>query len=150
MLHLRSADNHSLWNDTVRVWNETKRECFAGFLVFFGTLAAFPALSSLVETTAENVIWRNYFTSVACFLLFNCGDALGRLLVNFAIPGEKSLLTLSLLRLLLIPIFFFCNINPRYHSATFFHSDKAFIATMILFSISNGFLFTATTISATR
>ncbi|VDP19634.1 unnamed protein product [Onchocerca flexuosa] len=149
-LHLRSVEAHSLWDDAKQVWKKTKTEWMAGFIISFGTMTAFPAISSLVQTTAKNVIWKNYFSSLACFLLFSCGDALGRLFVNFFKLSRKALIILSFLRLLAIPVFFFCNINPRYHSVTLFHNDEIFILTMILFSISNGFLFTTTTINATR
>ncbi|VDK85960.1 unnamed protein product [Onchocerca ochengi] len=145
-LHLQSVEAHSLWNDA----KQTKTELAAGFVVSFGTMTAFPAVSSLVQTTAKNMIWKNYFSSLACFLLFSCGDALGRLFVNFVELSGKVLITLSFLRLLAVPVFFFCNINPRYHSVTLFRSDEIFILTMVLFSISNGFLFTTTTINATR
>uniref|UniRef100_A0A8R1XNK9 Uncharacterized protein n=1 Tax=Onchocerca volvulus TaxID=6282 RepID=A0A8R1XNK9_ONCVO len=149
-LHLQSVEAHSLWNDAKQVWKKTKTELAAGFVVSFGTMTAFPAVSSLVQTTAKNMIWKNYFSSLACFLLFSCGDALGRLFVNFVELSGKVLIMLSFLRLLAVPVFFFCNINPRYHSVTLFRSDEIFILTMVLFSISNGFLFTTTTINATR
>ncbi|KAL3997399.1 Nucleoside transporter family protein [Acanthocheilonema viteae] len=148
-LHLCSAETHSLWNDAKEVWKKTEVEWWAGFIVFFGTMTAFPAISSLVQTSARNLVWKNYFSSLACFLLFNCGDTLGRLIVNFISLNKKTLIMLSFLRLLAIPVFFFCNISPRYHSVTLFRSDDIFISTMILFSISNGFLFTTATISAT-
>uniref|UniRef100_A0A1I8E9N8 Nucleoside transporter n=1 Tax=Wuchereria bancrofti TaxID=6293 RepID=A0A1I8E9N8_WUCBA len=148
-LHLRSTETHSLWSDAEQVWKKTKMEWWAGFIIFFGTMTAFPAVSSLVQTNAKNLVWKNYFSSLACFLLFNCGDAFGRLVVNFCRLSEKALIMLSFLRLLAIPVFFFCNINPRYHSVTLFRSDEVFISTMLLFSISNGFLFTAATINAT-
>ncbi|VDO12907.1 unnamed protein product [Brugia timori] len=82
-LHLRSTETHSLWSDAEQVWKKTKVEWWAGFIIFFGTMAAFPAVSSLVQTSAKNLVWKNYFSSLACFLLFNCGDAFGRLVVNF-------------------------------------------------------------------
>ncbi|VIO95415.1 Uncharacterized protein BM_BM3877 [Brugia malayi] len=148
-LHLRSTETHSLWSDAEQVWKKTKVEWWAGFIIFFGTMAAFPAVSSLVQTSAKNLVWKNYFSSLACFLLFNCGDAFGRLVVNFCRLKEKALIMLSFLRLLAIPVLFFCNINPRYHSVTLFRSDEVFISTMLLFSISNGFLFTTATINAT-
>ncbi|KAK6105100.1 Nucleoside transporter family protein [Brugia pahangi] len=144
-LHLRSTETHSLWSDA----EQTKVEWWAGFIIFFGTMTAFPAVSSLVQTSAKNLVWKNYFSSLACFLLFNCGDAFGRLVVNFCRLREKALIMLSFLRLLAIPVLFFCNINPRYHSVTLFRSDEVFISTMLLFSISNGFLFTTATINAT-
>ncbi|KAK6105101.1 Nucleoside transporter family protein [Brugia pahangi] len=148
-LHLRSTETHSLWSDAEQVWKKTKVEWWAGFIIFFGTMTAFPAVSSLVQTSAKNLVWKNYFSSLACFLLFNCGDAFGRLVVNFCRLREKALIMLSFLRLLAIPVLFFCNINPRYHSVTLFRSDEVFISTMLLFSISNGFLFTTATINAT-
>lgn len=51
-------------------------------LVFTVTLAVFPSVASLVSSVGHNITWRAYFTPVLCFLLFNVGDAIGRLLVN--------------------------------------------------------------------
>ena len=51
-------------------------------LVFTVTLAVFPSVASLVHSVGHNDTWSSYFTPVLCFLLFNVGDATGRLLVN--------------------------------------------------------------------
>ncbi|VBB32866.1 unnamed protein product [Acanthocheilonema viteae] len=57
-LHLCSAETHSLWNDAKEVWKKTEVEWWAGFIVFFGTMTAFPAISSLVQTSARNLVWK--------------------------------------------------------------------------------------------
>ena len=52
------------------------------FLVFAVTLGCFPAITALVASTDAGPggsDWSNvYFIPVACFLLFNIGDYLGR------------------------------------------------------------------------
>ncbi|EJW82571.1 hypothetical protein WUBG_06516, partial [Wuchereria bancrofti] len=54
-LHLRSTETHSLWSDA----EQTKMEWWAGFIIFFGTMTAFPAVSSLVQTNAKNLVWKS-------------------------------------------------------------------------------------------
>lgn len=149
-LHLPATMDDSFMKGSALVWSEAWMEITAAFTVLFGTLSAFPALSSLVVSVSTNTIWRDYFSSVACFLLFNTGDAAGRLLSGYASLGGRTLFLCSLLRMLFVPLFFFCNIEPRLHSSSLFVSDGFFIIMMGIFAVSNGFLFTNSTVSATR
>ncbi len=48
------------------------------FLVFFVTLGCFPAITANVVSTGQGQWSTVYFIPVACFLLFNTGDYLGR------------------------------------------------------------------------
>ncbi|VDM44313.1 unnamed protein product [Toxocara canis] len=102
---------------------------------------------SLLLDADENTA---YFTAIACFLLFNVGDAVGRLLF-YAVPLEgRLLLMLSLSRFALVPLLLLCNVYPRSHSETLFHNDAIFILLMALFALSNGLFFTSASVSATR
>uniref|UniRef100_A0A0M3HHE5 G_PROTEIN_RECEP_F1_2 domain-containing protein n=1 Tax=Ascaris lumbricoides TaxID=6252 RepID=A0A0M3HHE5_ASCLU len=62
----------------------------------------------------------------------------------------RLLLILSWLRLAFIPLLVLCNVHPRSHTSTLFYSDNVFILLMGIFAVSNGLLFTAASISATR
>ncbi|VDK19150.1 unnamed protein product [Anisakis simplex] len=74
-------------------------------------------------------------------MLFNVGDLFQK---------GRALLLLSLLRFLLLPLIFFCNVHPRFHSTTLFHSDTIFVILISLLAVSNGLLFTSANVSATR
>ncbi|VDN07743.1 unnamed protein product [Thelazia callipaeda] len=159
-LQLRSVQTNSFSDDVKLVWSKTNVEWWAGFVVIAGTLSAFPALSSLVQTTAKNLIWKSRadICDKHCLLISGIQIISGFLLdlsqdyVKMGIlrVNQKVLVIFSLLRLLTIPLFFFCNINPRRHSTTFFTSDIAFITIMTVFSFSNGFLYTTATVNATN
>lgn len=43
-------------------------------------------------------------------------------------------------RMVFIPLFMLCNVQPRSHMPVFFHHDAWYISFIILFSISNGYL----------
>lgn len=149
-LRSRIFEDDSLKKHIGRILSQTKYEMSAGYCVLFATLTVFPALSSLVESTATNELWKAYFSAIACFLLFNVGDAIGRLLF-YTVPLEgRLLLILSWLRLAFIPLLVLCNVHPRSHTSTLFYSDSVFILLMGIFAVSNGLLFTAASISATR
>ena len=131
------------------------------FLVFAVTLACFPAITVLVESVElthakanglgkEDVsLWAStYYVPVACFLLFNVGDYIGRLVAELTKrpkPGKVGMIVVtvvSVLRLAFIPLFLFCNVSPDDRNVTevFFEYDAVFIVIMAVFSLSNGFL----------
>lgn len=57
-------------------------------------------------------------------------------------PGKDSKLLPGLLvaRVIFVPLFMFCNVQPRYNLPVYFSHDGWFIAFMILFAFSNGYL----------
>uniref|UniRef100_A0A7N6AXI8 Solute carrier family 29 member 1a n=1 Tax=Anabas testudineus TaxID=64144 RepID=A0A7N6AXI8_ANATE len=84
-----------------------------------------------------------YFIPVACFLLFNLMDWAGRSLTAVCmVPGKDSiwLPVLVGLRVIFIPLFMLCNVQPRSYLPVPFHHDAWYIIFMILFSFSNGYL----------
>lgn len=96
----------------------------AVFLCFFSTLAVFPAITALVESTEkgkpDSTDWNNtYFIPVGCFLIFNVGDYLGRMFASLVQwpkathRGSIFILLLSMARLAFIPLFLFCNAAPN-------------------------------------
>uniref|UniRef100_A0A3Q2PWD5 Solute carrier family 29 member 1a n=1 Tax=Fundulus heteroclitus TaxID=8078 RepID=A0A3Q2PWD5_FUNHE len=84
-----------------------------------------------------------YFIPVSCFLLFNVMDWAGRSLTAVCMwPGKNSigLPVLCGLRVIFIPLFMLCNVQPRDNFAVVFSHDAWYIIFMILFSFSNGYL----------
>uniref|UniRef100_A0A674C3W7 Solute carrier family 29 member 1 (Augustine blood group) n=1 Tax=Salmo trutta TaxID=8032 RepID=A0A674C3W7_SALTR len=84
-----------------------------------------------------------YFIPVCCFLLFNLSDWVGRSLTAVCMwPGEDSKLVPILLvaRVIFVPLFMLCNVQPRYNLPIFFEHDAWFIVFMIVFAFSNGYL----------
>ena len=78
------------------------------FLIFLSSLTVFPSVTVLVESQYKSSgdAWANiYFTPVTCFLFFNTGDYLGRILASLIkLPGSDTFgqnltLVLSCLRL---------------------------------------------------
>ncbi|XP_022785347.1 equilibrative nucleoside transporter 1-like isoform X2 [Stylophora pistillata] len=115
--------------------------------VFFVTLAAFPSLTSRIQSVhkGDGSEWtETYFVPVTCFLLFNIGDFCGRLAASFTQwPGKDGYLlpVLCFLRVVFLPLFAFCNALPRKNpNLLFFNEDYYPIIFMVLFAISNGYL----------
>jgi len=128
------------------------------FLVFTVTLGCFPAITMLVQSTGDpESPWSTvYFVPVVCFVLFNVGDWIGRILaerLTWPRPGKVGaaiVLASSLLRFAFIPLFLMCNVNPqkRPEFPVVFESDAAYIVIMILFSVSNGYIASISMMSA--
>ena len=121
------------------------------FLLFLTSLTVFPSVTVLVtsqHSSDPSNIWANvYFTPVTCFLAFNCGDYFGRILASLVqLPGPTArgqtlTLCLSILRLIFIPLFMFCNAAPDIRNLpVWFKTDADYYALMLMFSISNGYL----------
>uniref|UniRef100_A0A8C0YTH5 Solute carrier family 29 member 1a n=2 Tax=Cyprinus carpio TaxID=7962 RepID=A0A8C0YTH5_CYPCA len=84
-----------------------------------------------------------YFIPVSCFLLFNVMDWVGRSLTAVCMwPGKDSvwLPVLVTARLVFVPLFMLCNVQPRHNLPVVFAHDAWYIIFMILFSFSNGYL----------
>jgi len=130
---------------TIRVW------IVAVFISFMCTLSVFPSITQLAFSTGyeEGSAWsRRYFVPVGCFLIFNVGDFLGRILASWVkwpgptVRGSIAALLISLSRLAFIPLFMICNVSPQNRSVTsvVFESDTAYLILMVLFSVSNGYM----------
>jgi len=131
------------------VLRSTWQFLLAVFLNFFVTLGVFPSLFALAKSTEdEDSTWAKFFVPVGGFLVFNLCDLLGRLLAGAVRwPGATSqgawvTLGFSVLRLVFVPLFIFCNINPsdRVNSKVLFHSDLVFFFINLAFSLSNGYI----------
>ncbi|XP_054833774.1 equilibrative nucleoside transporter 1 [Eublepharis macularius] len=113
-------------------------------LVFTVTIGVFPAVTSAVKSTiAGKTLWDRYFIPVSCFLMFNAFDWAGRSLTAVCTwPGKDSSLLpfMVIFRVIFIPLFMLCNVDPRSKLPVIFAHDAWYIVFMIFFSFSNGYL----------
>ncbi|TSN48454.1 Equilibrative nucleoside transporter 1 [Bagarius yarrelli] len=122
-----------------KIWVMALSVCF----VFTITIGVFPAVTVDVQPYAEDEEFKKYFIPVFCFLLFNLMDWAGRsLTAKCTWPGKNSiwLPVLVLLRVVFVPLFVLCNVQPRNNLGVVFAHDAWYIVFMILFSFSNGYL----------
>uniref|UniRef100_A0A4W4H3I2 Solute carrier family 29 member 1a n=1 Tax=Electrophorus electricus TaxID=8005 RepID=A0A4W4H3I2_ELEEL len=106
-----------------------------------GTFAAFSMICALA--TGSELQDKIYFIPVACFLLFNVMDWAGRSLTAVCMwPGKDSIWLpgLVIARVVFIPLFILCNVQPRNNLPVLFDHDAWYIIFMIVFSFSNGYL----------
>ena len=128
------------------------------FTIYIVTLGCFPAMTVLIESTNKgkpgSTSWENqFFVPVSCFLFYNIGDYIGRLIAaSPVIPrmGSKVALIMSCTRVIFIPLFLLCNLAPneRHITEVYFYSDGVYIALVFLLSISNGFLTSVVMVNA--
>uniref|UniRef100_A0A669EMU8 Solute carrier family 29 member 1a n=1 Tax=Oreochromis niloticus TaxID=8128 RepID=A0A669EMU8_ORENI len=132
----------SVLNIFKQIWVMALSVCF----IFTVTIGVFPAVTVDVKSTvADGGVWgESYFIPVSCFLLFNVMDWAGRSLTAVCMwPGKDSIWLPILvgLRVVFIPLFMLCNVQPRVISQTvWFSHDAWYIIFMIFFSFSNGYL----------
>lgn len=117
------------------------------FLVFFVTLSIFPVLHSSIEPvdpkyfgSEENT--KLYFTAVSAFLVFNASAMIGNIIPAFIrVPGPDRLWIPVVARLLFIPFFLFCNLNPEARAwPVYIQSDSLMILGGTLLGLSSGYL----------
>ncbi|XP_007938903.1 equilibrative nucleoside transporter 3 [Orycteropus afer afer] len=122
---------------------------FCTVYLFFITSLIFPAVSTNIESLnkGSGSLWTTkFFVPLTIFLLFNFADLCGRQITAWIqVPGPKSkvLLGLVLLRTCFIPLFIFCNYQPRVHlKMVGFTSDIYPILFTCLLGLSSGYLST--------
>lgn len=118
--------------------------CITLMLNFWTSLSVYPAVVVLVTPQVDHPsFWTSkFFLPICCFFIFNLCDFLGRYLGRFGLlPREKAsvLLVVAVLRVAFIPIFLLCNVHPR-HLPVVFESQYYYIAFMIAFGLTNGYL----------
>ncbi|XP_050304758.1 equilibrative nucleoside transporter 1 isoform X2 [Anthonomus grandis grandis] len=85
------------------------------FLIFFVTLAIYPAVNSGIKASSESFFLKDEFLyeQILCFLTFNVFAMLGSIVSGFVTwPSKKYLWIPVTLRLLYIPFYLFCNYKP--------------------------------------
>ncbi|KIS72082.1 uncharacterized protein UMAG_11433 [Mycosarcoma maydis] len=159
------------------VQSKVKWDCAAVAFIFVITLSIFPALTSSVQSVYTGTS-RSGFSSVDLtspqlfvpfhFFLFNLSDLLGRSLPSLVpsalIRKARALFSLSLLRVLFVPLFMACNVvstsqrtgpisrinagTPEGWLASLMQSsDAPFFSLMLLLGFSNGLVSTCIMIS---
>lgn len=139
-------------SSTPPLWPILKRTAGLGFCIlylFFITSLVFPAISTNIESVdkGSGSLWTTkFFIPLTTFLLFNFADLCGRQVTAWIqVPGPRSkvLPGLVLLRTCLLPLFIFCNYQPRIHLHTVvFQSDLYPVLFTSLLGLSNGYLST--------
>ncbi|XP_077586395.1 equilibrative nucleoside transporter 1-like [Stigmatopora nigra] len=123
-----------------KIWVMALSVCF----IFTVTIGTFPAITAEAKSTiADGGDWEMYFIPVSCFLLFNVMDWAGRSLTAFCMwPGRDSrwLPALVCARVVFVPLFMLCNIQPRHTLPVLFSHDAWYIIFIVLFAFSNGYL----------
>lgn len=120
--------------------------CITLMINFWISLSVYPAVVVLVspQNEHEHSFWTSkFFLPVCCFLIFNLCDFLGRYLGQFGLLRRERcnyLLTISILRIGLIPLFMLTNVHPRRFLPVLFSSEYFYIAFMIIFGLTNGYL----------
>ncbi|ODM99939.1 Equilibrative nucleoside transporter 1 [Orchesella cincta] len=120
-------------------------QCFNVFMVFFVTLAIFPAVHSDVKmVNPDFVIPDKYFVGVTCFLTFNLFAMLGNMVPGlFQWPGPKYLWVPVMLRILFIPFFLLCNYQPkditRVFMPNFAFDDWTYWSGGVLLGLTSGY-----------
>ncbi|XP_004681127.1 PREDICTED: equilibrative nucleoside transporter 3 [Condylura cristata] len=122
---------------------------FCIIYLFFITSLIFPALSTNIESLNKDSgsLWTTkFFVPLTTFLLYNFADLCGRQVTAWIqVPGPKSkvLPGTVLLRTCLVPLFMFCNYQPRVHiQAVVFRSDVYPALFTSLLGLSHGYLST--------
>ncbi|KAM8924601.1 equilibrative nucleoside transporter 3 [Pelodytes ibericus] len=117
------------------------------FYTFFISIIIFPSISAGIESVdkSSGTIWTNkLFTPLTCFLAYNFADWSGRQITTWIQspgPNSKLLPTLVLLRTFFIPLFMFCNYQPRKHIyLVIFQTDVYPVVFIALLGLSNGYL----------
>ncbi|XP_078387060.1 equilibrative nucleoside transporter 3-like [Cetorhinus maximus] len=120
---------------------------FCVFYTFFISIIIFPSISSSIKSVSKDSdsVWTSkYFVPLTCFLLYNFADWTGRQITAWIqIPGPKSkaLPILVLLRTLFLPLFIFCNYQPRDNLHTVFFNWDVYPAVFIsVLGLTNGYL----------
>ncbi|KAF8132030.1 nucleoside transporter-domain-containing protein [Boletus edulis] len=114
--------------------------------VFVITLAVYPAITARVQPVDPS-IHPMLFTAVH-FLVFNTGDLLGRCSCSFPrliLWSGETILAMSLLRTLFIPLILFCNVDRPERIPTvlpIIHSDILFMIIMLTIGYTNGYVST--------
>jgi len=134
-----------------KIFKQSWRYQLSVLICFCTTLTVFPSVTVLVvsqfRSDPDNTFASVYFTPVTCFLLFNCGDYVGRLLAswiklpNSAKLGQNIVLAITILRIGMIPLLMLCNAAPDVrHLPVYFDKDADYYALMIVLSLSNGYI----------
>ncbi|XP_067633497.1 equilibrative nucleoside transporter 1 [Eurosta solidaginis] len=135
-------------NSHVPYWSIFKKEfvqLYNVYIIFFVTLAVFPAVNSDVKVSSPNFFIQDagMYVQITCFLTFNLFAMLGSL-TSYWIqwPEPKYLAVATTLRLVFIPLLLFCNYVPLNVERTlpvFINNDWIYWLIAILMAYTSGY-----------
>ncbi|EDV20151.1 uncharacterized protein TRIADDRAFT_61359 [Trichoplax adhaerens] len=119
----------------------------AHFLCFTITYGIFPSLPSRVISVnyqSHSPLTGPLFIPVACFLIYAVAEVVSGVVSRWILlPRQNqglSLLFLSISRIAFIPLFLYCNVQPRKHLPVKIYNDVAYIMLVLLFAFSHGYI----------
>ncbi|KAL3077594.1 hypothetical protein niasHT_033704 [Heterodera trifolii] len=130
----------------VAIFSEVRRQLLDVWLVFFVTLALFPTVLlkvSLISPFNDQKTSESLYKQLTVFLNFNVWAAVGCWLSGFSPRPSPNYLSLPIcLRLLFLPLFWFCdyqydNLTPR--RFVFIHNQWVFTVLITLMALSHGY-----------
>lgn len=123
------------------VFKQTWVQCLNVFMVFFVTLAIFPAVHANIASSGDIDLSAKYFSPITCFLTFNVCAMLGNVIPGWiTTPGPKLLWIPVFSRLLFIPFFLFCNYNPATRTwPIYITNDYVYLAGGIALGLTSGY-----------
>lgn len=110
------------------------------FLTFFTSLTIFPSIMSNIKSSDPDI---KFFTEITCFLGFNLFATLGVASTLIFKVKAKTLLILSILRTVFIPLFLLCNYYPfedERKIPVYFYSNYIYYGLVVLMSYSSGYI----------
>lgn len=114
------------------------------FFCYVVTASVYPAIAVLVcsEYTGKSSVWNEkYFVPVITYLLYSCCEYTGRVFAGIIRqPKGVSLVVISALRCLFIPLLMLCNAQPRHHLPVLITSDWFYIIIIVMLALSNGYV----------
>lgn len=125
------------------VFRKAWPQCLNVFLVFFVTLAMFPEVTSEIRRYDRSFpLSEKYFKAVMCFFVFNFFALIGNIVpIWIRQPGPRYLWVAVVARFVFIPLLVACNYAPKTRVLpVYITSDWAYLAIMMAFSFSSGYL----------
>ncbi|XP_020812647.1 equilibrative nucleoside transporter 1 [Drosophila serrata] len=112
-------------------------------LLYATTLSVYPAVTVLMQSEYGHSEWTDvYYLPVVNYLFFNCGDYFGRLFAGWLERpvNQNTSLLLTVVRMVFVPFFLCSNSNEHRFLPVLVKHDYSFIAMIIVFALSNGYL----------
>ncbi|XP_066930695.1 equilibrative nucleoside transporter 1-like [Clytia hemisphaerica] len=142
-----TTNNNNKDINYLRIIKKIKCMMLTVYITFLVTLSVFPSLTARIESTwtDQNKWTESLFVLVGCFLTYNLFDYIGKSAVSFFQKPTNErpwlLVVLAALRVLFIPLFLFCNVQPRLSNIPVaFSHDSLPIIFMALFAFTGGYL----------
>jgi equilibrative nucleoside transporter 1/2/3 len=125
-----------------KVFQKCWPQCLNIFLTFWLSLSIFPVIQVMVAPL-DSIMPIVFFAPVTCFLTFNTTALFGNLLVEWIprVPPNRLWIPVTL-RILLIPLFLFCNFQPLTGRSwsVWIQSDWIYWMLACLLGTSSGYL----------